>query len=401
MALVDGLADSELAQPVRVPAAATESSGGVGIGPTIGDTAPDVATANRVAVPSRPEGIPASATIWAEVVDGLGRKVGAWFEGGYVPCVEMWDPDGNHSWSWAPDPDCESQWKGDFDERMTPSAAAQCRQLYEKGLAHLAAEATHQALAEDLEDFKPRPACIPSHIPDTDWTVIEGRAVWREDDWLRIADSDPRQIAWLVPRDEECLSKGPAFRADVPQSLFLAARRWMGWEKGTGEVDGNLRWEVSTQKRHALKLVELVGVFVDSKRSDAPAWSKHVEHHLAELRDTIELSLDDSRHCPHCGGYGCHECSEPPTRTEKPLRTAARYRPKTDVQKLGKLVEECGEVLAAAGKTMRWGLDSTNSELPPEQQETNAAWLARELCDLEEAIGFAREVLAAHEGGAQ
>lgn len=50
------------------------------------------------------------------------------------------------------------------------------------------------------------------------------------------------------------------------------------------------------------------------------------------------------------------------------------------------LVEECGEVLAAAGKTQRWGLDSVNPELPPQEQETNRDWLLRELNDLEEAI---------------
>lgn len=50
------------------------------------------------------------------------------------------------------------------------------------------------------------------------------------------------------------------------------------------------------------------------------------------------------------------------------------------------LVEECGETLAAAGKTQRWGLDSVNPELPPEQQETNRDWLLREILDLEAAI---------------
>lgn len=54
--------------------------------------------------------------------------------------------------------------------------------------------------------------------------------------------------------------------------------------------------------------------------------------------------------------------------------------------KLAYLTEECGEVLAAAGKSMRWGLDSANPELPPEEQETNLDWLKRELQDLKYAI---------------
>lgn len=50
--------------------------------------------------------------------------------------------------------------------------------------------------------------------------------------------------------------------------------------------------------------------------------------------------------------------------------------PQTNEAALGYLVEECGEVLAATGKTIRWGQDSFNPELPPEQRETNRAALA-------------------------
>jgi len=71
-----------------------------------------------------------------------------------------------------------------------------------------------------------------------------------------------------------------------------------------------------------------------------------------------------------------------------------RYMPKTDLQVLGYLVEECGEVLTAAGKTIRWGLDSYNPELPPEEREANRDWLMRELHDLKRAIGLV-EVLCA------
>ncbi len=69
------------------------------------------------------------------------------------------------------------------------------------------------------------------------------------------------------------------------------------------------------------------------------------------------------------------------------------YLPITDEEKLGYLVEECGEVLAATGKTLRWGLESSNPELPVEERETNRDWLRRELVDLKRAIAFAEEVL--------
>lgn len=65
-----------------------------------------------------------------------------------------------------------------------------------------------------------------------------------------------------------------------------------------------------------------------------------------------------------------------------------QYKPVTFEQRLGYLVEECGEVMAAAGKTLRWGLESHNPELPDDERETNRDWLARELRDLKEAIAL-------------
>lgn len=71
----------------------------------------------------------------------------------------------------------------------------------------------------------------------------------------------------------------------------------------------------------------------------------------------------------------------------------SEYKPRTNEEKLGYLVEECGEVLAAVGKTQRWGFDSVNPELPEGDQETNRAWLLRELRDLTRAIRYVRETL--------
>ena len=53
---------------------------------------------------------------------------------------------------------------------------------------------------------------------------------------------------------------------------------------------------------------------------------------------------------------------------------------------LGHAIEEAGEFLAAAGKTLRWGLTSVNPDLPSHAQETNAVWLQREMKDLREAL---------------
>jgi len=71
----------------------------------------------------------------------------------------------------------------------------------------------------------------------------------------------------------------------------------------------------------------------------------------------------------------------------------AEYEPKSYMQVLGYLVEECGEVQAAVGKTLRWGPDSVNPELPKRKQESNRVWVLRELKDLEGAIARARRLL--------
>lgn len=66
------------------------------------------------------------------------------------------------------------------------------------------------------------------------------------------------------------------------------------------------------------------------------------------------------------------------------------YKPKNDSQRLAYLIEECGEVLAAAGKCLRWGLDGRNPE-PGASKETNVEWLKREVADLKVAIELMEE----------
>jgi hypothetical protein len=64
----------------------------------------------------------------------------------------------------------------------------------------------------------------------------------------------------------------------------------------------------------------------------------------------------------------------------------ARYLRKGLGFAIGRAAEECGEFLAALGKTMRWGRYSVNPELPRSEQETNEAWLRREIKDLRDAL---------------
>lgn len=66
-------------------------------------------------------------------------------------------------------------------------------------------------------------------------------------------------------------------------------------------------------------------------------------------------------------------------------------------KQLSHAIEECGEFLAAAGKTQRWGRNSVNPLLPPEQQETNEAWLWREMNDALEALSRLKTTLLAQQ----
>ena len=65
-----------------------------------------------------------------------------------------------------------------------------------------------------------------------------------------------------------------------------------------------------------------------------------------------------------------------------------QYMPETIEQKLGYLIEECGELQSALGKTIRWGLDSFNPELPPNERELNREWIWREIQDVKRAISI-------------
>jgi hypothetical protein len=49
-------------------------------------------------------------------------------------------------------------------------------------------------------------------------------------------------------------------------------------------------------------------------------------------------------------------------------------------------IEEAGEFVAAAGKTLRWGPESYNPEIPPENRESNRDWMRREMHDLRLAL---------------
>lgn len=55
-------------------------------------------------------------------------------------------------------------------------------------------------------------------------------------------------------------------------------------------------------------------------------------------------------------------------------------------KRLAHFIEECGEAIAAAGKTQRWGAESSNPLLPKSQREKNIDWLKRELADVKQSI---------------
>lgn len=66
--------------------------------------------------------------------------------------------------------------------------------------------------------------------------------------------------------------------------------------------------------------------------------------------------------------------------------TNPRYmRPGLDFAR-GKAIEELGELQAALGKSLRWGWDRYNPDVPVHERETNAAWVVREIADVRAAL---------------
>lgn len=74
------------------------------------------------------------------------------------------------------------------------------------------------------------------------------------------------------------------------------------------------------------------------------------------------------------------------------MHNQPEYRSKSLWQALAHIVEECGEVISAAGKSQRFGPYSVNPELPKGQQETNIDWLFREMEDVERAFNTFRKM---------
>lgn len=62
-------------------------------------------------------------------------------------------------------------------------------------------------------------------------------------------------------------------------------------------------------------------------------------------------------------------------------------------KRLAHFVEECGEALAAAGKTQRWGPMSTDPTIPEYSRETNLVWLRSEMADVKQAIERLEEAI--------
>lgn len=60
----------------------------------------------------------------------------------------------------------------------------------------------------------------------------------------------------------------------------------------------------------------------------------------------------------------------------------------------GKMIEECGELCAALGKSLRWGWLSSNPEIA--DGETNAEWIAREMQDVRGALDNLQREMAAN-----
>ena len=68
-----------------------------------------------------------------------------------------------------------------------------------------------------------------------------------------------------------------------------------------------------------------------------------------------------------------------------------KWLPTTIESQLAHVIEECGEVLAAAGKIQRFGWNNFNPDAPKDERESNFRVLLREMDDLEQAMRSLRQ----------
>jgi len=59
------------------------------------------------------------------------------------------------------------------------------------------------------------------------------------------------------------------------------------------------------------------------------------------------------------------------------MRDGLRFARGLVIEESGELTQALGELQSALGKSIRWGWNSVNPELPPAERETNAAWVTR------------------------
>ena len=95
----------------------------------------------------------------------------------------------------------------------------------------------------------------------------------------------------------------------------------------------------------------------------------------------------------------CIDCASdvkslPSTKGQEEIMKTS-YKPRNLNEMMGWVVEECGELQAAIGKTMRHGIESRNPEIPHADAEMNGDWILREMKDVETAIALLRENLVA------
>jgi hypothetical protein len=82
----------------------------------------------------------------------------------------------------------------------------------------------------------------------------------------------------------------------------------------------------------------------------------------------------------------------------KYMRPGLDFARNKTTEEIGELMEAFGRLLAAFGKTGRWGWSSVNPELPKEQQETNMAWVRREMADVRGALDNLEREMDEREG---
>lgn len=167
----------------------------------------------------------------------------------------------------------------------------------------------------------------------------------------------------------------------VVTDYAVVETRWDGVEHYRYRLSTN---EVREVHRHVSEHAPYYHFGRSDELTNPPRYDARLKSHRAAIRPTLAATRAEAALAQPKEAY----MSDPRFLQQGYDAQAAHV-----VEEIGEFLADAGPLLAALGKAARWGLDSVDPTIPPEQRETNRAWVRRalskakiELSDVHQAI---------------